>query len=148
MIVVHVAGYSDSGKTTVCRRLAAEARRRGHVVGYIKHHDGALERPGSGTDHLREAGASHRWLVASDGSMHLGAPDDLGDLIASAKAAGCSFLLVEGFKTYGGAKCWLRRQLDDAPPPGVEDVIVDMETVEALRLGAEELIERVPAREV
>ncbi len=148
MIVAHIAGFSDAGKTTVCLRLAAEARRRGHVVGYIKHHHGPLDRPGSGTDRLREAGVGQRWLVGSDGSLHLGGTDDLDSLIGAAKAAGCNFLLVEGFKTQGGAKCWLRRHADDVPPKDVSDVRLDMEGAEALRLGAGELWRRMPLRDV
>lgn len=147
MIVVQITGFSDSGKSTVCRRLAAEARRQGHVVGYIKHHDGPLERQGSDTQLASAAGAEHRWLAGSDGSCRLGAPDDLEGLLAAAKAAGCSLVLVEGFKSLDGAKCWLRRHPDDGPPPGVTGVVLDMASAEALHLDAGELMRRMPTRE-
>ena len=148
MIVLQVAGFSDSGKTTVCRMLADVATRQGHVVGYIKHHDGPIERDGSGTDLLRQAGATHRWLTGSDGSIQLGCPADLEVLISAAKAAGCGFVLVEGFKSQRGAKCWLRRHADDATPASVPDVGLDMLGAEAMSLGAEELMCRMPWRDV
>ena len=148
MIVVQIAGFSDSGKTTVCRRLAAQARREGHLVGYIKHHDGPLERPASDTGSVGASGANLRWLAGSDGSCRLGRPDSLDDLIADARAAGCTFVLVEGFKGAEGAKCWLRRHPDDQPPPGVGNILLDIESAEALALDAQDLLRRMPRREV
>ncbi len=148
MIVVQITGFSDSGKSTVCRRLVAEARSEGHVVGYIKHHDGPLERQGSDTQLASDAGAGHRWLAGSDGSCRLGAPDDLAGLLAAAKAAGCSLVLVEGFKSQEGAKCWLRRHPADDPPPGVTGVALAAGRDELLGLPAGELLRRMPMREV
>lgn len=143
---MQIAGFSDSGKTTVCRELAAEARRQGHLVGYIKHHEGPLERQGSDTGLLGAMGAGHRWLAGSDGSCHLGAPDDLISLLAAAETAGCTLVIVEGFKSQGGVKCWLRRHPQDEPPPSVADVTLDIESAEALHLGAQELLRRMPSR--
>ena len=145
---MQIAGYSDSGKTTVSELLVAQARGEGHVVGYIKHHDGLLERPGSDTDLAGRAGAAQRWLAGSDGSCRIGPPDELGDLLVAAREAGCSFVVVEGFKGSPGAKCWLRRSPDDHPPQGVSEIALDMESAEALALGAEELLRRMPRREI
>ena len=145
---MQVAGFSQSGKTTVCSALAAEARRRGEIVGYVKHHDGPLERQDSDTDLVGRQGAELRWLAGSDGTSRLGRPQGLPELASAAKAAGCTFLLVEGFKSEPGAKCWLRRHAADAPPPEVCDVALDMMGAEALALGPAELMRRMPVREV
>ena len=145
---MQVTGFSAAGKTTVCSALAAEARRRGEVVGYVKHHDGPLERQDSDTDLVGRQGAELRWLAGSDGTSRLGRPQGLDDLASAAQAAGCTFLLVEGFKGEKGAKCWLRRHAADAPPKGVSDVALDMLGAEALALGPQELLRRMPMREV
>ena len=146
MIVVQVSGYSGSGKTRLCARLAALAAARGHHVGYIKSHHGAVDRQGSDTAQLGAAGAARRWLLGLDGLLALGAPPDLRELLRQARADGCTLVLVEGFKTSPGVKCWLRRTPEDAPPPDVADVALDLRPGEAQALGDDALWARLPWR--
>ena len=55
-----IAGWSDSGKTTLIERLIPLLTVRGLRVGVVKHTHHALEmdKPGSDTDRYRSAGAS------------------------------------------------------------------------------------------
>ena len=144
---MQIAGFSGCGKTTLAERVVAEARAAGHLVGYIKHHHGPLERPGSDTDLAGRAGAVQRWLAGSDGTCRLDSPDSLAALLAAARSGGCTFVVVEGFKGSPGAKCWLRRDADDAPPREVAGVQLDMLGLEALALGPAEVMRRLPRRE-
>lgn len=145
MIVVQVAGYSSSGKTEVCLRLAECAAAEGRV-GYVKSHHAELEKPSSDTGRMA-AHASLRLLAGSDGTLRLGASPTLEELVAEARSAGCAVVLVEGFKFSDGPKTWLRRDAQDAPPHGVSGVALDMLGAKALSLEAQELWRIVPRRD-
>ena len=145
MIVVQVAGYSSSGKTEVCLRLAECATAEG-PVGYVKSHHGELERPFSDTGRMG-AHASLRLLAGSDGTLRLGGRPTLEELVAEARSAGCAVVLVEGFKFAEGPKTWLRRDAQDVPPQGVTGVALDMLGAQAISLEAQVLWRIVPRRE-
>ena len=65
-----IAGWSDSGKTTLIERLIPLLTARGLRVGVVKHTHHALEmdKPGSDTDRYRSVGASAVALAAPDGT--------------------------------------------------------------------------------
>ena len=144
MIVVHVAGFSGSGKTEVSLRLAPLAAREG-ILCYVKSHHAGLEREGSNTSRMAPH-AALRLLAGSDGTLALGERLSLEQLLVQAQRAGCDVALVEGFKRSAGAKLWLRRDRDDAPPEGVEDVTLDLVGTDALSMPLEELWRIVPRR--
>ena len=148
MIVVHLAGFSDSGKTTLARRIVRAAAAEGHLVAYVKHHHGRLEQGGSDTDLALGAGAALCVLAGTDGTLWLDRPHGLAELLAAAKAQGCTLAVVEGFKGAPGPKCWLRRSSEDAPPPEVADVALDLTPDEAQGLEDTEILRRLPAYEV
>lgn len=147
MIVVHVTGYSGSGKTSVCRLLAASRELQGRKVAFLKHHHGPLDRPESDTASLAAAGVPIRMLAGGDGVLRLGALPTLSDLLQSAADEGVDLALVEGFKKERGAKVWLRRTKDDTPPDGVQDVDLDIMGTVALALSPEEMWRMAPRRE-
>ena len=61
MNIIVVKGFKKTGKTTTCTNIISELKRRGHSVGGAKdtHFEGfAMDRPGSDSWKLAEAGAS------------------------------------------------------------------------------------------
>ncbi|MFC7045027.1 molybdopterin-guanine dinucleotide biosynthesis protein B [Halobacteriaceae archaeon GCM10025711] len=107
MRVLGVAGYSDSGKTTVIERLVPVLRERGRVATVKSiHHDVEMDDPGKDTHRHRTAGAhtvvgvtpSLTFRVddggkGTDPDAETAALDRvLGDL------ADADYVLVEGFK--------------------------------------------------
>ena len=57
--VIGVAGWKNSGKTTLIVRLVTELRRRGYRVATVKHahHDFDIDKPGADSFRHRQAGA-------------------------------------------------------------------------------------------
>ena len=93
-----IAGWSDSGKTTLIERLIPLLTARGLRVGVVKHTHHALEmdKPGSDTDRYRSAGASAMALAAPDGTGVLDArPARLTEALAALHNV--DLILVEGF---------------------------------------------------
>jgi molybdopterin-guanine dinucleotide biosynthesis protein B len=64
--VVGVAGWKNSGKTTLVTKLVGELRRRGYRVSTVKHahHDFDIDREGTDSYRHRAAGASEVVLVS------------------------------------------------------------------------------------
>lgn len=109
-----VAGWKNSGKTTLMTKLIAEFSRRGLHVAAIKHAHHAFDIDHEGRDsyRFREAGAGTvivsspvRWAVMSElrGAPELALPDLL------AHANGADLILIEGYKTHGHPKIEVRR---------------------------------------
>ena len=68
MNIIGIAGYSGSGKTTLVVRLIPEIRRRGLTVSTVKHthHNVSIDKKGSLTRLLRDAGAIDVVVAAED----------------------------------------------------------------------------------
>lgn len=103
MKVFGLAGWSNSGKTTLVRALLPELGRRGLSVSTIKHahHDFDIDHPGKDSYEHRRAGAvevmiasGHRWAL-----MHelRGAEEPALPALLS-RMAPVDLVLVEGFK--------------------------------------------------
>ncbi len=107
--VIGIAGWKNSGKTTLVERLIAEFTRRGLRVSSIKHthHDIRAEAPSSDSARHRRAGACEV-ILAGDGPSEHRLDDVIGRL------APCDLVIVEGFKAAPIAKIEVRRaaQLD------------------------------------
>ncbi|MDA8346802.1 MAG: molybdopterin-guanine dinucleotide biosynthesis protein MobB [Thermaerobacter sp.] len=146
MIVVQFAGFSRSGKTEVCLRLAEHAAREGRLA-YVKSHHAGLERPGSNTERMAQH-AALRLLGGSDGMLRLGGRPTLAELLEEAQRAECDVVIVEGFKHTAGLKTWLRRDAKDVPPEGVVDVALDLTGTQALEMLPQELWSIAPRRTV
>lgn len=109
-----IAGWKNSGKTTLTERLVAEFRRRGKRVATVKHahHDFDIDREGTDSFRHRAAGAGEvaivsgqRWALMHE--LDGAAEPTLDDVIA--KLAPCDIVLVEGYKKEAHAKVEVRR---------------------------------------
>lgn len=104
MIVVGIAGFKNSGKTTLVERIVAEAAGRGLNVATLKHahHGFDIDQPGTDSHRHRAAGA-RQVLIASDRRIAL--MEELGDqpgpdLDALLRRLGpADLVVVEGWKS-------------------------------------------------
>jgi molybdopterin-guanine dinucleotide biosynthesis adapter protein len=113
--VFGIAGWKNSGKTTLAARLVTELRERGYVLTAIKHaHESFdIDRPGRDSYRLREAGARRvilsspkRWALMHEleNSPEIAFKDILSE------AGPCDLVLVEGFKHESFPKIEIRRE--------------------------------------
>jgi molybdopterin-guanine dinucleotide biosynthesis protein B len=113
--VIGVAGWKNSGKTTLVTRLVGELRRRGYRVATVKHahHDFEIDREGTDSYRHRAAGASEVLLVSSRrwalihelGEEHEPSLDEILQ-----KLAPCDVVVVEGYKREPIPKIEVRRK--------------------------------------
>ena len=99
MIVIHIFGRSNSGKTTLiealCRRLAG--RGRIETIKHSGHHPLALEEGKDTTLHY-QAGASGACAIDEEKSILILADERLTNALDAASERGAAFCIVEGFK--------------------------------------------------
>lgn len=99
---VGFVGFSESGKTTLATRVAAELTRRGFRVAALKdaHHGFDMDKPGKDSWRYREAGAS-QVIVRSDRrwAMLVETPEQPSVEELLARFSDVDVILVEGFKT-------------------------------------------------
>jgi molybdopterin-guanine dinucleotide biosynthesis adapter protein len=112
--IIGIAGWKNSGKTTLAERLVAEFTRRGLRVATVKHAHHSFEVDTADTDSARHrsAGAAQvaivsekRWALMTE----LGdrAEPSLAEMIAM--LAPCDLILVEGYKSEPIRKIEVRR---------------------------------------
>lgn len=141
MKIFGIAGFKNTGKTTLVVELVGELRRRGLRVATVKHahHDFDVDRPGKDSYRHREAGAEEV-IIASDRRIahirELGATaaPPLRDLLA--RLGDVDVVLVEGYKHGDQPKLELRRAGVETPPlapddPGVLAVVADYPVADA-----------------
>ena len=128
--VIGIAGWKNSGKTTLATGLVSELTRRGWRVSTVKraHHDADIDREGTDSFRHREAGAAEvilatgrRWAL-----MHELRDEEEPSLDALlARLAPCDLVIVEGFKQDGHPKIEARRRdaRDRAPLPASANVV-------------------------
>ena len=113
--VIGIAGWKNSGKTTLTVRLIAELVRRGLKVASVKHahHSFQIDEGETDSARHRRAGASQvaivsskRWAIVTE----LGAaPEpDLGEVLGRLEP--CDLVIVEGYKAAPMAKIEVRRR--------------------------------------
>jgi len=128
--VIGIAGWKNSGKTTLAAGLVAELTRRGWRVSTIKraHHDADIDHEGTDTFRHRQAGASEvilstgrRWALVHE--LRDDEEPALDDLLA--RLAPCDLVVVEGFKRGGHPKIETRRRAarDHEPLPASANVV-------------------------
>jgi molybdenum cofactor guanylyltransferase/molybdopterin-guanine dinucleotide biosynthesis protein MobB len=112
--VVGVAGWKNSGKTTLVARLVSYLVARGFRVSTVKHthHDISPDEVGTDSDRHRIAGAhetalisARRWVL--NGVMRDGAEPLLTDVLAALAPA--DIVIVEGYKRAAILKIEVRR---------------------------------------
>ena len=110
-----VAGWKNSGKTTLMVGLIGELARRGYAVSVIKHAHASFEidHPGRNSFKMREAGACQvalssprRFAVMRE----LGGAPEMSFAEIVAYAGPCDLVLVEGFKREAFPKIEIRRE--------------------------------------
>jgi molybdopterin-guanine dinucleotide biosynthesis adapter protein len=114
--VFGLAGWKNSGKTTLVTRIIAAISARGFKVSSVKHahHQCDIDKPGTDSFRHREAGAGEVALIAAGtrwAIMHECAEGEreilLDDVLA--RLGPCDLVLVEGFKTEPFPKIEVRR---------------------------------------
>ena len=112
--VIGIAGWKNSGKTTLVERLVAELTARGRRVATVKHahHDFEIDHPGTDSFRHRTAGATEVAIVSGRrwALMHELRDEDepeLGNILA--RLSPCDLVLVEGFKRSAHPKIETRR---------------------------------------
>ena len=113
--IIGIAGWKNSGKTTLAVRLVEEFSRRGYTVATIKHAHHSLRLDDDDTDSARHrrAGArqvavvsSQRWAIMTEDP---GGPElDFADVIA--RLDPCDLIIVEGYKSQPIPKIEARRK--------------------------------------
>ena len=113
-LVIGIAGWKNSGKTTLTVALVAEFTRRGLTVATIKHAHHSFQIDDAQTDSARHrrAGAGQIAIVSRDRwaiVRELGGRDepDLADVIAMLEP--CDLIVVEGYKSATIPKIEARR---------------------------------------
>ena len=109
-----IAGWKNSGKTTLAVRLIAEFTARGYRVSSIKHAHHAFQIDDGETDSARHRRAgsgqvaivsSQRWAIVTE--LHKAPEPDFADVVAS--LAPCDLVVVEGYKSHPIPKIEARR---------------------------------------
>ncbi len=113
--VIGIAGWKNSGKTTLAVKLIAELTRRGYRVASVKHahHEADIDHENTDTYRHRTAGAAEvalvtgvRWAIIHE--LRDEAEPSLADILA--KLAPADIVVVEGFKRAAIPKIEVRRQ--------------------------------------
>ncbi|MGD9737962.1 MAG: molybdopterin-guanine dinucleotide biosynthesis protein B [Bauldia sp.] len=130
MQVLGIAGYKNSGKTTLLTRLVRELRARGLRVSTVKHvhHAIDLDRPGKDTFAHREAGAVEvvmlsdaRWAILHERPGDTDMLAELRDIVS--RLSPVDLVLVEGLKTLPMQRIEIRAPEASDPLPDDGDTI-------------------------
>ena len=145
---VGFVGFSESGKTTLATRVAAELTRRGFRVAALKdaHHGFDMDKPGKDSWRYREAGAS-QVIVRSNRrwAMLVETPEQPSVEELLARFSDADVILVEGFKNEGAfPKIEVRRRACEANPR----LSLMHDDVVAVASDFEEPDERVPRLDI
>ena len=123
--VIGIAGWKNSGKTTLVERLVGEFVRRGWRVATIKHahHDADIDKPGTDSFRHRLAGAAEVALVGGRryAIMHEGPEPTLAEVMA--RLTPCDLVLVEGYKRESHPKIEVRADNDRPLAPDDPNIV-------------------------
>ena len=130
MNILGIAGWKNSGKTTLVRSLITELTNRSIRVSTLKHahHDFDIDQPGTDSYKHRKAGAqevlivsSRRWALIHE-ETEVSKPD-LTTMLG--KLEDTDLVLVEGFKSLSFPKLEIRREDSSGPDlaPNDKDII-------------------------
>jgi len=120
--ILGIAGWKNSGKTTLTERLIGELTRRRLRVSAVKHahHSFDVDHPGTDSARHRAAGAREIAIVSTVRMAHIreleGAAEPSLDQILAAFAP-CDLVLVEGYKRVAIPKIEVRRAASRSQEP-------------------------------
>ncbi len=130
MNVLGIAGWKNSGKTTMTSSLVAELTLQGFRVSTIKHAhcNFEIDKPGADSHRHWKAGANEVLIVSSKrwALIHENPEDQQPDLMKLiTKLDQTDLVLVEGFKTVSFPKLEVRRKVSSGPAlaPNDPDII-------------------------
>lgn len=112
--LIGIAGWKNSGKTTLAVGLIAEMTGRGYRVSSVKHAHHAFQIDDGETDSARHRRAgsgqvaivsSERWALVTE--LRDAPEPDFADVIA--RLAPCDLVIVEGYKSHAIPKIEARR---------------------------------------
>lgn len=114
-VMIGIAGWSNSGKTTLIEKLTAHFSAKGLRIATIKHshHKFEIDKPGSDTERHRRAGASETAIVSGSRvavieEIEARGEPSLEDVAKRLKPA--DIIFVEGYKSAPILKVEVRRQ--------------------------------------
>ncbi len=120
--VIGIAGWKNSGKTTLTTRLIAECKRRGITVGSIKHSHHAIDLDDGETDSARHRRAGADQVAIAGPNRYAlitetpdGAAATLDTILP--QMAPADIILVEGWKAAPIPKIETRRQAQKERTP-------------------------------
>ncbi len=106
--ILYIVGYKKSGKTTLLEFLVSEFTRRGLRAGTFKHssHHHPVDKPGSDSDRLRQAGAqpSVFGTISGTGIYYDSLPDEKANALLEFVYRECDIVLAESFREADGPK--------------------------------------------
>jgi molybdopterin-guanine dinucleotide biosynthesis protein B len=126
MKVFGLAGWKNSGKTTLMVRLVTLLTGRGLKVSTVKHadHNFDIDQPGKDSHRHRDAGAcevvvtsGRRWALIHE--LREEPEPDLGELLN--RMAEVDLVLIEGFKKLGHDKIEVHRTVNAKPLMAPDD---------------------------
>ncbi len=129
MHLLGIAGWKNSGKTTLACNLVSELTSRRITVSTIKHahHDFMIDQPGTDSFRQREAGAvevlavsDRRWAIIHENKPP--EPPQLKTLVD--KLDSVDLVIVEGFKRESFPKIEVRREASAGPHLAPDDAHV------------------------
>lgn len=126
MIVFGIAGWSNSGKTTLIEKVIPCLTGRGLRVAVIKHahHGFDLDRPGKDSFRHREAGATQVLMLSSQRWVLMNELRDEAEPSLESQLemlAGNDVVLIEGFKAAAVPKVEVYREANGKPPLWTEN---------------------------
>ncbi|MBI2935157.1 MAG: molybdopterin-guanine dinucleotide biosynthesis protein B [Chloroflexi bacterium] len=138
--VLSIVGKSNSGKTTLAERLVRELKRREYRIATVKHaaREMDIDKPGSDSSRMAEAGADAVWLSSPMGLFMRRAVErdlDLEDLPYWI-GPGYDLILAEGFKEARVPKIEVHRKVIGGELVSSAAELVAVVTDEELDIGA------------
>lgn len=129
MKIIGVAGFKNSGKTTLVEKLVRHLSQRGFRVSTVKHahHSFDIDHEGRDSFRHREAGASEVAVVSKERTaiiheMRGDEPPSLQQVLD--KLQPCDLVIVEGYKRDGHEKIEVRNVELDHPKLSADDPTV------------------------
>jgi molybdopterin-guanine dinucleotide biosynthesis adapter protein len=120
MNIIGVAGFKNSGKTTLVEKLVRHFTQRGYRVSTVKHahHSFDIDHEGRDSFRHRKAGATEVAVISNERSAIIHelrgeAPPSLEQVLAQLKP--CDLVIVEGYKRDAHAKIEVRNVDLDHP---------------------------------
>ena len=136
--IIGVAGFKNSGKTTLVEKLVVALTQLGHRISTVKHahHSFDIDHEGRDSFRHRRAGATEvavvsksRWAIIHE--LREESEPPLADILA--KLAPCDLVIIEGYKRDGHDKIEVRNlALDNPVLAGFDPTVIAVAATDAI----------------